>query len=111
MNIVKSSRSFYTKSCSPAKLYLVLSLVSILGILVQNLYEANKYCIGMYSCNINFPNILLFLLKVVYTIIWVLIIDSLCKNKFTTLAWFLVLFPIILMFMLIGMFLFLRINK
>lgn len=102
MDIIKNPKSFYLKTCTPAKLYMILSLISILGILVQNLTDSRKYCVGTQTCNLSFPNLFIFLFKLAYVLIWTIILDSLCKNKYTTLAWAFVLLPILLMFVLIG---------
>lgn len=102
--LLEKPKQFFNQSCTPAKIYLVLSLISVLSILIQNIFESHRYCLGMYSCKLDYSNIFIFLLKLVYMIVWAIIIDSLCKNKYDNIAWGLVLFPIILMFVLIGMF-------
>ena len=103
-NLLKKSKTFFHSTCTPTKVYLVFSLISILMILLQNLNDSRKYCLGMFQCKLNFSNILLFILKLVYTIVWVIILDSLCVNKYENIAWGIVMFPVVLMFVLLGMF-------
>lgn len=100
----------FLKLCTPAKIYLVLSLISIIAILLQNLFDAKTYCVGTYKCNLNYSNIVIFVVKIVYTVIWAIILDSLCVNKYERLAWGLVMLPIILMFILIGVFMFYKLK-
>ena len=92
--------------CQPAQLYLALSMVAIIMILVQNLNATRKYCFGMYSCHLDYSNIFVFVVKILYVAIWTIIINSLCKTKWNKLAWAIVLAPIILMFLSISMFIF-----
>lgn len=99
---LKIAKARFDKLCSPSKLYLVISLVSVLIILFQNLYDSTKYCIGNYSCSLHFPNIFMFVFKLVYIVVFTIILDSLCKNNYTNLAWGLVLLPYLLMFVLLG---------
>lgn len=103
-NLLKKSKTFFHSTCTPTKIYLIFSLISILGILFQNINDSRKYCIGMFQCKINFSNIFLFILKLVYTIVWVLILDSLCANKYENVAWGITMFPIVLMFVVLGLF-------
>lgn len=102
--LLKKSKTFFYSTCTPTKVYLIFSLISILMILFQNINDSRKYCLGMFKCKLNFSNILLFILKLVYTIVWVVILDSLCVNKYENIAWGIVMFPLILMFVLLGVF-------
>jgi hypothetical protein len=101
---MKENKKKFQQLCSPSKLYLIISLVSVILILIQNLFETSKYCVGMYSCKINFPNVFIFIMKLIYIIVWTIILDSLCKNNYMEIAWGLVLLPYILMFVIIGYF-------
>lgn len=94
----------FKKLCSPAQLYLALSLLSILAILFQNLQNPYSYCVGFYKAKTNCNNKVYFLFKFIYIIFWTYIIQKLCSSGFTTISWLIVLFPFILMFLLIIMF-------
>ena len=102
--LLKQSKTFFNSTCAPTKIYLVFSLISILGILFQNINDSRKYCLGMFKCKLNFSNIFMFVLKLLYTIIWVIILDSLCANNYENIAWGIVMFPLILMFVILGVF-------
>lgn len=103
-SIIKKSKTFFNSSCTPTKIYLIFSLISILGILFQNINDSRKYCIGMFHCKLNYSNIFLFIIKLIYTIVWVIIIDSLCTNNYESIAWGIVMFPLVLMFVILGLF-------
>jgi len=65
--------------------------------------ETRKYTIGMFTRTLSFSNLFMFLAKMVYVVVWAIILDSLCKNGYKDLAWTIVLLPFVLMFVLIGL--------
>ena len=91
--------------CTPSFVYLLLSVFSIIVLALQNIGNTDTYCIGLYECDIG-NNFVIFTLKVVYIIFWTFILNLLCKSGFTQLAWFLVILPFLLLFVLIGLFVF-----
>ena len=97
-------RNKYNILCKPAQIYVLISLFSVLAILMQNVSDTHKYCIGSYSCNLTFSNLLIFAGKLAYIAIWTTILNSLCKTGHKNLSWFFVLVPILLLFLLIGLF-------
>ena len=90
------------KLCSPAFIYLVLSVVSILLIAFQNLGNSKKYCVGLYECSVS-STLMIFVLKILYTLFWTFMLNVLCKGGYKELAWFLVVLPYLLLFVLIGL--------
>ena len=97
-------RKKYNLLCSPAQMYVFISVVALVAMLIQNISEPNKYCVGMYSCKINFNNMILFAMKILYVVFWAIVLDSLCKNGYKDLAWAIVLLPFIALFILIALF-------
>ena len=89
--------------CPPAMLYLVLSVVSFLGILMQNCENPRKYKVGFYKADIPCHNALFFIAKALYILVWTYILQFLCSKGYKTVSWFLVLLPIIAMFLIIGL--------
>ena len=88
------------KLCTPAYIYLVISIVSIVIIMLQNTNNSNTYCMGNYSCQT--PNIfIIFIIKFIYVLFWTWILNLICKAGLPGISWFLLLFPFILMFILI----------
>ena len=90
--------------CSPAQLYLGLSVISILGMLAQNCKTSNFY-VGDVMINPPCHKSLVFFLEILYVLIWTWILNKLCGNGFTNVSWLLVMLPYIGMFILLGLFL------
>ena len=82
--------------CTPAFIYLTLSLVALIIILVQNTQgKDDEICLGKYNCNVT-TKFGMLIMNIIYVIFWTFILDLLCKNGYSTLSWFILLFPIIL---------------
>ena len=88
--------------CTPAQIYFFLSMFSILAIMSQNAMQSRIYRIGAYSVPTPFTNIVTFLMKIISIVIWTYILKYLCDHGFMGVAWFLVLLPIVFMFVVIG---------
>ena len=89
------------KLCTPAFLYLVISLIAIFVMALQNYTNEKVYCLGYYSCNV--PSVyLIFVIKIIYVIFWTWILNLICRSGLPIVSWLLVLFPLILFFLLIS---------
>lgn len=88
------------KLCTPAFVYLVISLATVFAFAIQNLGDPQSYCIGRFSCNVSSVS-LLFTLKIIYVLFWTWVLNIICKEGYTSVSWFLVLIPYILMFIFI----------
>ena len=98
MKVLESIR----KLCSPAYVYLVISVVSIVLMMIQNAGSSNTYCVGMFECEAkNIP--LIFVMKFLYVAFWTFVLDSICKAGHKRIAWFILLLPIIMFFTIIGL--------
>ena len=91
------------KLCSPAYFYLVISVFAFVLMMLQNAGNTNKYCIGSYQCQTG-STALIFVFKGLYIAFWTFVLDMLCKSGYKNIAWFLVLLPFILFFLMIGLF-------
>lgn len=90
------------KLCTPAYVYLVISLIAMVVMFFQNVGSTSVYCLGTYSCNV--PNVtLVFIIKLLYVLFWTWILNLMCRAGASPVAWFMVLFPFILMFVLLGL--------
>ena len=90
--------------CKPSKFYLYASIAGILLSVIQNVrkFDNSNYKCGSFSVNV--PSVLLiFVFKIVYILFWTYVLNLLCKDNNTRLAWLLVLFPVILLFVILGM--------
>lgn len=93
----------YYKLCPPAKVYLLISLVSFTAMLYQNILESNRYVVGHYSVELKHNNNILFLIKFIYILLWTFILNELCRNGWKSVSWFLVILPILMMFVFISL--------
>lgn len=90
------------KLCTPAYVYLVISVIAIVSLMFQNSGNVDVYCIGNYECPV--PNTaLIFFVEFLYVAFWTFVLDSICKAGHKQFSWFLVLFPFILFFVLLGL--------
>jgi len=89
--------------CTPAWIYLVISLIAILIMGIQNMIlgSANVYCLGSYSCVVS-STLLVFIIKFIYVLFWTWILNLICRAGAPGLSWLLVLFPFILFFVLLA---------
>lgn len=92
------------KQCTPAYFYLILSIISLVVLLIENIsnFDNNEYCVGSFTCNVS-NTALVFAMKILYVGFWTLALNCLCKSGYTNIAWFLVLLPFILFFVIIGL--------
>lgn len=90
------------KLCTPAHIYFLISLVSILILAFQNLGNVNKYCVGNYECMVS-STLGVFIVKMLYIIFWTWVLNTLCRAGYNRLSWFIFLLPFISMFILIAM--------
>ena len=65
----------FDKLCTPAKLYFLITLLSLL------------------FAFFNHFNIVFLIVKLLFALVWTLILSCLCDKGFSYLSWFLVLFP------------------
>lgn len=80
------------KLCTPAYVYLVISVVTIAVMLGQNLGNKRKYCVGAFSCTVP-STTLMFIVKALTVAFWTIVLNSLCETGYTNLSWFLVILP------------------
>ena len=93
------------KLCEPAMFYLVLSIFALVIMVFQNIGNENVYCLGLYHCNVSSVT-LIFIIKILYILFWTWVLNLICKAGYPAVSWFLVLIPFLLLFILIGAFLF-----
>jgi len=89
--------------CTPAYLYLVISMFAIVVVIFQNMGNSSTYCMGNYSCHVS-NLFLIFIIKIAYVFFWTWILNLICQAGAPYLSWALLLLPFILMFILIVLF-------
>ena len=92
------------KLCKPAYIYFILSFLTLAVLAIQNFGQNTVYCVGCLSCNVT-SVVTIFLSKALYVVFWTWLLNKLCKMGFSSVSWFLVLFPFVLYFVIIGLFL------
>lgn len=88
--------------CSPAHIYFLLSVISLIVMAFQNLGNVNKYCVGNYECTVT-STLGVFAVKMLYVVFWTWVLNTLCRAGYTRLSWFIFLLPFISMFVLIAL--------
>jgi hypothetical protein len=88
--------------CTPAHLYFLLSIISLIIIGIQNLGNVNKYCVGNFTCNVT-NTLGVFIVKFLYVLFWTWVLNTLCRAGYKRLSWFIFLLPFIAMFVLIAL--------
>jgi hypothetical protein len=88
--------------CTPAYVYFILSVIGIIASVIQNMGNKNIYKMGMYSARVP-STLLVFMVKIVYILFWTWILNLICKDGHKGIAWFLVLIPFILLFVIMGL--------
>ena len=87
--------------CTPSYVYLVISSIALIVMLYQNIGNVNTYCLGSYSCNVS-STALIFIIEAVYILFWTWILNLMCKANATSIAWLVLLLPVIIMFVLLA---------
>jgi hypothetical protein len=87
--------------CTPSRVYFLVSLIVLILSIAQNFGNTNKYCLGSFSCEVP-STMLVFGIKIVYIMFWAWILNLICKDGKKNIAWFLVLLPFLLYFVIIG---------
>jgi len=100
---MKQISKLYNSLCPPSKLYFILSMLSILALFIQNMSNPKTYTVGRYTVPLGHHNIIFFVFKILYVVIWTYLLNRLCKYGYGDISWFLVLLPFLLMFVLIGL--------
>ena len=87
--------------CTPSYIYFIISILAIAISAVQNMGNKYKYSLGSFSCRV--PSCVgVFIVKILYILFWTWILNLMCKDGHSGIAWFLVLLPFILLFVIMG---------
>ena len=77
-------------------------MILLLAMILQNLGNTNIFHLGSYSSQVPSTTILL-IIKFIYILFWTWILNLICKDGHPGIAWFLILIPFILFFVLVGL--------
>lgn len=93
--------------CTPSLVYFVISVVAMLIIAFQNIGNTNLYCVANMSCIVP-STVLVFIIKALYILFWTWLLNLMCRDGQKAIAWFLVLFPFVMYFLIL---MFTMVNK
>ena len=93
----------FNSLCTPAQLYLGISILSVLGLCYQNIGNPNVIACGLMKAETPINNAFYLIFQVGYVLGWTYLLNILCKKGYNKLSWLLVLLPLVAMFLLIGL--------
>lgn len=102
MLLVRRILSDFRHLCKPAMVYLAVSVVALIFIAYQNMGLNNMYCMGDFSCYVPSTAAVIFG-EALYILFWTWILDLMCRTGYASISWFLVVFPLVLFFVLVGL--------
>lgn len=88
--------------CTPAFVYFVIATLGLIVAMYQNISNNQRYNLGSFSCQCP-STFLIFVFKVIYLLFWTWVLDLMCRDGHTGIAWFLVLLPFLLLFLIIAL--------
>lgn len=88
--------------CTPAVIYLGISMMLLVVMYIQNRNNVDVYCLGAYECYVTNVTAI-FIVKFVYILFWTWILNLICKSGSPSIAWLLLLLPIIMFFLLVAL--------
>ena len=83
--------------CTPAFIFFVLSVLSLFVMLFDNIQNTNSYCFGNVSCNVANTSTI-FIVEILFLVFWTWVLNFICSRGYTNVAWFILLFPYIVLF-------------
>jgi hypothetical protein len=91
------------KMCTPATIYFILSITTLIVMVISNIGNTRTLCMGSYDCPVD-SLLLIYIIKLGYILFSTIVLDSLCKNGYGSISWFLVFFPLMAYFVSLGLF-------
>lgn len=102
MSIIRRILGDFRHLCKPAMVYLAISVVALIAIAYQNMGMNNMYCMGNFSCYVPSTAAVIFS-EALYILFWTWILHLMCRTGYASISWFMVVFPLVLFFVLIGL--------
>ena len=102
MSLIRRISGDFHHLCKPAMVYLAISVVALVAIAYQNMGLNNMYCMGDFSCYVPSTSAVIFS-EGIYILFWTWILNLMCRTGYASISWFLVVFPLVLFFVLIGL--------
>ena len=109
MSLIGRISGDFRHLCKPAMVYLAVSVVALIAIAYQNMGLSNMYCMGDLSCYVPSTAAVIFS-EALYILFWTWILHLMCRTGYASISWFMVVFPLVLFFVLIGLMMLASIN-
>jgi uncharacterized membrane protein len=88
--------------CSPSYVYFIISFIGLILSAIQNMGNNRIYSLGTFSCPVS-SCLFVFAFKIVVILFWTWVLNLMCKDGHSEVAWFLVLLPFVIFFMVLMM--------
>jgi len=88
--------------CTPAFLYFVFSIMGIIMVIIQNIGNSRTYSLGFFTTHVT-STTMVFMVKILFILFWTWVLNLICKDGHSGIAWLLVLFPFILLFVIMAL--------
>lgn len=88
--------------CTPAYIYFIFSMLLLVVMYIQNRNNVDVYCLGAYECDVTNVTAI-FIVKFIYILFWTWILNLICNSGWTSIAWLLLLLPVIMFFLLVAL--------
>ena len=100
MDIVRLFRNPVKNLCGPSLFYLVISSIALLSIIAQNMgHKSHEHMIIANTAIRTQSNLLLLTVHVIGIMLWCWILNLMCRANHSDIAWLIVLFPYIIIFL------------
>jgi hypothetical protein len=103
--------SLYQDLCTPAKVYITLAVIYMIGAYFSmtqfsNFMQVNQSKLHPHLNSLNFSvsksTNSVTLVNILFTLFWTWVLNRLCSAGYIRVSWFLVLFPYLLLFLAIA---------
>ena len=88
--------------CTPSYVYLVVSMKLLVVMYFQNMNNVNVFRLGAYECVVTSVTAI-FIIKFIYILFWTWILNLMCRAGASSIAWLILLLPIVLFFSMVGL--------
>lgn len=88
--------------CTPSYVYFIISFIGLIFSAIQNMGNNRRYSLGSFSCPV-YSCLFIFAIKITIILFWTWVLNLMCKDGHAEIAWFLVLLPFVIFFMILMM--------
>ena len=100
MDIVRLFRNPSKNLCGPSLFYFVISVIAIVTVAIQNMNHNSHQHMVIANSAIRTPsNLLILTVHIIGIMLWCWILNLMCKANHSDIAWLIVLFPYIIIFL------------